>query len=109
MAGIRQGHSVIERIESVGQALSCRRSDARAQNAIREIGTFTGTLLPKSQYVVAPKIAGRLEKLFVNIGDPVERGQVIALIDDDEFVQQVDQARAELDVARANTEETPVS
>jgi len=72
---------------------------------IHEIGTFTGTLLPKSQYVVAPKIAGRLEKLYVNIGDPVERGQVIALIDDDEFVQQVDQARAELDVARANTEE----
>ncbi|MDI6615218.1 MAG: efflux RND transporter periplasmic adaptor subunit [Syntrophaceae bacterium] len=75
------------------------------KTTIREIGTFTGTLLPKSQYVVAPKIAGRLEKLFVNIGDPVERGQVIALIDDDEFVQQVDQARAELDVARANTEE----
>jgi len=75
------------------------------KTTIREIGTFTGTLLPKSQYVVAPKIAGRLEKLYVNIGDTVERGQIIALIDDDEFVQQVDQARAELDVARANTEE----
>ena len=59
------------------------------KTTIREIGTFTGTLLPKSQYVVAPKIAGRLEKLFVNIGDPVERGQVIALIDDDEFVQHI--------------------
>ncbi len=75
------------------------------QATIREIGTFTGTLLPESQYVVAPKIAGRLEKIFVNIGDLVERGQLIALIDDDEVVQQVDQAKAELDVARANTEE----
>lgn len=75
------------------------------QSTICEIGVFTGTLLPETQYVVAPKISGRLEKLFVNIGDEVKRGQLIALIDDDEFIQQVDQARAELDVARANTEE----
>ncbi|GAI79215.1 unnamed protein product, partial [marine sediment metagenome] len=72
---------------------------------IREVGIFTGTLLPESQFIVAPKIAGKLEKMFVDIGDEVKRGQLIALIDDDEYVQQVDQARAELDVARANTEE----
>ncbi len=75
------------------------------KSAICEIGRFTGTLLPESQYIVAPKISGRLEKLFVNIGDEVKRDQLIALIDDDEFIQAVDQARAELDVARANIEE----
>lgn len=72
---------------------------------IREVGVYTGTLLPESQFVVAPKIAGKLQKIFVNIGDRVEQGQLIAVLDDDEFVQQVDQARAELDVARANIEE----
>ena len=72
---------------------------------IREVGIFTGTLLPESQFIVAPKIAGKLEKIFVDIGDEVKRGQLIAVIDDDEYVQQVDQARAELDVAKANTEE----
>ncbi|MBN2284023.1 MAG: efflux RND transporter periplasmic adaptor subunit [Deltaproteobacteria bacterium] len=77
-----------------------------ARTVIREVGIFTGTLLPRSQFDVAPKIPGRLEKLFVNIGDPVKRGQLIALIDDDEYVQQVNQARAELDVAMANREET---
>lgn len=73
--------------------------------AIREVEIFTGSLLPESQYNVAPKIPGRLEKLFVNIGDEVTQDQLIAVLNDDEFTQAVDQARAELDVARANIEE----
>jgi RND family efflux transporter MFP subunit len=77
-----------------------------AKSTIREVGIFTGTLLPESQFIVAPKIAGKLEKILVNIGDEVKRGQLIVVLDDDEFVQQVDQAKAELDVARANIEET---
>jgi RND family efflux transporter MFP subunit len=76
------------------------------KQTIREIGVYTGTLLPESQFTVAPKVSGRLEKMLVDIGDEVRQGQLIALLDDDEFVQQVDQARAELDVARANIEES---
>ncbi len=72
---------------------------------IREVGTFSGTLLPGSQFIVAPKIGGRLEKIFVDIGDEVKQDQLIAVLDDDEYIQQVDQAKAELDVARANREE----
>ncbi len=72
---------------------------------IREVEVFSGTLLPESLFNVAPKISGRLEKLLVNIGDEIKQGQLIAVLDDDEFAQQVDQARAELDVARANIEE----
>jgi len=75
------------------------------KTTIRDVGVFTGTLLPKSQFIAAPKIAGRLEKIFVNIGDRVKHGQLIALLDDDEHVQQVEQARAELEVAAANVEE----
>jgi RND family efflux transporter MFP subunit len=69
---------------------------------IRDIGTFTGSLLPKSQFIVAPKVAGWLEKLLVNVGDTVRQNQVIAILDDEEFAQQVEQARAELQVAEAN-------
>jgi len=75
------------------------------KETIRDIGVYTGTLLPESQFTVAPKVAGRLEKILVDIGDEVQRGQLIAMLDDEEFVQQMDQARAELDVARANIEE----
>lgn len=76
------------------------------KGTIRDIGFFTGSLLPKSYFVVAPKIAGRLEKLLVNIGDPVKRGQLIAVLYDEEYAQQVEQARAELEVAKANVEES---
>lgn len=72
---------------------------------IRKTGNFTGTLKPFSEFVMAPKIAGRLVKLLVNIGDPVESGQLVAELDDGEYRQQVIQAKAELEVARANLKE----
>lgn len=72
---------------------------------IRDVGQFSGTLIPKSQFVVAPKVSGRLKKLYVNIGDKVLRGQVVAQLDDEEYLQQVAQAEADLKVAKANFEE----
>jgi RND family efflux transporter MFP subunit len=71
------------------------------RGVIRDIGVFTGSLEAKSQFVVASKVAGWLKKLVVNIGDEVSRNQVIAIVDDEEFAQQVEQARAELEVAKA--------
>lgn len=70
---------------------------------IRDIGQFSGTLIPKSQFVVAPKVSGKLKKLYINIGDRVIRGQMVAQLDDEEYLQQV--AQADLKVARANLEE----
>lgn len=72
---------------------------------IRDIALFTGTLYPKSYVTVAPKVGGRLERLMVDIGDTVRSGDLIAVIDDAEYAQQVEQARAELAVAEANVQE----
>ena len=74
--------------------------------AIRDVHEFTGTVYPRSQFVVAPKIAGRLKKVMFHIGDKLKPGQLIAVLDDEEYVQQVDQAKAELEVTRANLEES---
>ena len=60
--------------------------------------------MPKSQFVVAPKVTGWLKQLLVNVGDTVRQNQVIAILDDEEFTQQVEQAKAELQVAKANAE-----
>lgn len=76
------------------------------KTTIHDIGLFTGTLYPRSQFIVAPKINGRLEKLYLNIGDIVKKNQLIAVLDNDEYLQQVDQVRAELEVAKANLEES---
>ena len=72
------------------------------REAVRDVRAFTGTVSPNSQFLVAPKVVGRLEKLLVNIGQEVKNGDLIALLDDLEYQQQVEQARAELDVAKAN-------
>lgn len=74
------------------------------KDVIKDIGVFTGSLLPKSQFVVAPKVTGWLKQLLVNVGDTVRQNQVIAILDDEEFTQQVEQAKAELQVARANAD-----
>ncbi|HNT34514.1 MAG TPA: biotin/lipoyl-binding protein, partial [bacterium] len=72
---------------------------------VREIGRFTGSLIPRSSFVVAPKIAGRLERLTVDTGDSVANGQLVAELEDEEYIQQVQQARAELAVANASVAE----
>jgi RND family efflux transporter MFP subunit len=64
--------------------------------------TFSGALEAPGQFVVAPKVSGRVERLTVNLADSVSRGQVVAELDNDEYVQAVAQSRAELAVARAN-------
>jgi len=72
---------------------------------MRDVGLFTGSLLPDSRFNVAAKISGRLKKLEVQMGDFVENNRVIALLEDDEYAQQVEEAKAQLEVAKANVEE----
>lgn len=71
---------------------------------IRDVGVFTGSLIPKSQFVVAARVTGWVRRLLVHVGDKVTQDQLIALLDDEEFVQQVQQAQAELLVAQANAD-----
>lgn len=73
---------------------------------IRDVGVFTGTLHPRSRFLVAPKIGGRLESLPVHVGDSIAPGMLVAVLDEGEYAQQVEQARAELEVARAQLEES---
>ncbi len=73
---------------------------------LTEYGNFTGSLVARSQFTVAPKVSGRLEKLLVDIGDRVRRNDLIALLDDEEYRQQVVQAEADLKVAQANLDES---
>ncbi|MBN2181258.1 MAG: efflux RND transporter periplasmic adaptor subunit [Sedimentisphaerales bacterium] len=105
------GWMTYQRITSAANTPDQRRAAAVAIEAgaihkdlIKDIGIFTGSLLPKSQFTVAPKVSGWLRELLVNVGDEVRRNQVIAVLDDAEFTQQLEQAKAELEVAKANAE-----
>lgn len=68
---------------------------------IRDVRTLSGSLEARARFTVAAKVGGLLEEILVDLGDRVERGQVVAEIDDAEFVQAVAQARAELAVRQA--------
>lgn len=111
------GWQVIRKVIKPGQGSGPQRGAmpvaveiaAVQKTTIRDYGNFTGTLVPKSQFMVAPKISGRLEKLMVNIGDRIKHNQLIAVLDDEEYRQQVRQAEADLQVAQANLEESQSS
>lgn len=67
--------------------------------------TFSGALEAPAEFVVAPKVSGRIVRLGVDLADTVWRGQVLAWLDDDEYVQMVAQAEADLAVAQATLAE----
>jgi RND family efflux transporter MFP subunit len=102
------------RIAAAGDSTKKGKSDAPVAvemqpvrtGSIRDIGVFTGSLVPESQFVVAPKAAGWIKELLVDIGDNVGRNDVIAVLNDEEFRREVEQAGAELQVAKANAEST---
>ena len=66
---------------------------------------FTGTLEARAGFVVAPKVGGRIEEIGVDLADTVTRGQLVAKLDDAEFVQAVAQVQADWAVAKANLAE----
>ena len=107
------GWQIYEKASVSGLKGNSRRNQAAVaveiapvtKTSIRELGQFTGSLHPLSEFKVAPKIAGRLEKILVNIGDTVKGNQLVAVLDDEEYRQEVNQAIAELEVARANFQE----
>lgn len=72
------------------------------QGDIEHQRTFSGTLQAQAEIVVAPKVSGRIEQLDADLADIVSRDQVVARLDNDEYVQDVRQVEAGLAVARAN-------
>lgn len=63
---------------------------------------FAGTLESRTWFDVAPKVGGRITRLFVDLGDPVENAQVVAELDAEEYELALVQAQADLEVSRAN-------
>ena len=55
---------------------------------------FPGILLPYEQSKLAFQIPGRLELVYVDIGDKVSKGQVLAELDNSEITAQLNQAKA---------------
>src|SRR5688500_13254694 len=69
--------------------------------AISDEVTVVGNLIGEATVAVAPRAAGRLQEVYVRLGDRVTRGQRIARIEDFELQEQIKQAEAAQEVASA--------
>ena len=69
-------------------------------------GIFSGSIEPESKFQVAPKTSGRIKKINFDIGDTINKGDVVAELDDEELVLAVEQAESALEIAKANYNES---
>ena len=93
--GFRGGGGGGGRGPMVVELASARRASMNQE--VRVVGNLIG----EATVAVAPRTAGRLQDVFVRLGDRVTRGQRIAKIEDFEIVEQVKQAEAAQEVAAA--------
>jgi HlyD family secretion protein len=89
---IRDGHD---------DAVSFRTASLERGPIISAVST-SGTLNAVITVQVGSQVSGQIKELLADFNSEVNAGQVIARIDPETFEAKVRQARAELDVARAN-------
>jgi RND family efflux transporter MFP subunit len=107
------GWGIYQRLEALKEDAPARADRPPAPVEVAAIGhgaiellrTFTGTLEARAEFLVAPKVSGRVEQLNLELADEVGRGQVVAVLDDAEYVQAVARAQADLEVALASNAE----
>ena len=64
----------------------------------------TGTLEARVQATISAKISGRLSEVLADQGDRVTKGQLLARLDDADFGQQVEIAKAEVIATKAGVD-----
>src|ERR1700731_994972 len=62
----------------------------------------TGKIEPITKVEIKSKASGIVKKLYVDYGDRVKKGQVLAELDKEEIQARVDQARAQLEASSAS-------
>ena len=73
-----------------------------ARHALDISVTATGNLRPTNQVQVGSEVSGRIDRVLVDVNDRVSKGQVLAQINTDVIEDQIKQAQANLNSARAS-------
>ncbi|HEX4157491.1 MAG TPA: efflux RND transporter periplasmic adaptor subunit [Rhizomicrobium sp.] len=69
----------------------------------------TGTLAPRNQVDVGAEVSGRIDRLNVDFNDHVKKGEVLALINTDQYLAQLQQAQASLAQAEATLQQSTLT
>ncbi|MCH7569263.1 MAG: efflux RND transporter periplasmic adaptor subunit [Deltaproteobacteria bacterium] len=83
-----------------GKTISVKVAKVKIGEVVEKL-SFVGSLMANASVTVAPKIAGRVEKLFVRVGDLVKEGQLVARLEKDELAEDLKEAEASLNVYKA--------
>ena len=87
------------------QPQETNRSVTVARGTIQEVVTAQGKLEPKQYVDVGTQVSGQLKKIYVDIGDSVAKGQLLAEIDPRVIQAQVEAGEARLNSLRAQLTE----
>ena len=92
--------AVVPNRQSQGRKVVVQTVKVRA-GKIREKLLLTGALKPKEKVDVTSKVTGRVEKIYLDVGDSVHLGDLIAELESDGLKQQVNWSKAALAVTKA--------
>ncbi len=74
------------------------------RRTMQETVEYAGSVEALESVTIVPKVTGIIERIEVDLGDRVEKGDPLVTIDDREFVQRLKQAKANLQLAEAQLE-----
>lgn len=97
---------------AIGAVLALRRPPAVAVAQVREarpgeqatVLSAAGYVASRRRSVIAPKVAGRLEKVLVEEGEEVQEREVLAVLDSADARVALQQAQAQASAARSRLE-----
>ncbi|MEK7257082.1 MAG: efflux RND transporter periplasmic adaptor subunit, partial [Bacteroidota bacterium] len=82
-----------------GDAVQTEKVELRT---IRETVEASGKVFPKVEVDISSDVSGEIVELYVNEGDSVKIGQILARVNPEAYVSQVEQAEAGVNSARSS-------
>jgi HlyD family secretion protein len=79
---------------------------AVTQATIRRIVNGDGALFPRDQASIVPKIAAPVQRFYVNRGDHVRQGQLLAVLENGDLKDAADESKGALEQAESNMRTT---
>ncbi len=104
------GYRVYKAIESkkMGEEKAGEVMEVQVRAAEVGLGTvedklsLTGDIEPQHEVTVYSKVSGKVERIAVDIGDKVKKGELIAEIEKEKLILQVERLEASLEAAEIN-------
>ena len=71
------------------------------KGSIKKIVSATGTIVPTSEIVLSSEISGKIVNIFKNYNDIVEKGEKLAIFDQNPFILKVKESQTAVDISNS--------